>query len=412
MQSWPRPDVPLLPGTGIPLRLYDSATREVRPTAPGPTARMYVCGITPYDATHLGHAATYLTFDLVNRVWRDGGHDVDYVQNVTDVDDPLFERANRDGEDWIVLGMRETALFREDMTALRVLPPAHYVGVVEAVEEIAELVEKLVSIGVAYRIEDGSGDVYQDIHGAGRFGYESGYDAETMARFFAERGGDPDRPGKRDPLDPLLWRGAREGEPSWPSPVGPGRPGWHVECAAIAVNRLGMGIDVQGGGSDLIFPHHEMSALHAEAAADQWPFARHYVHAGMIGLDGEKMSKSRGNLVFVSRLRGDRVDPMAIRLALLSGHYRTDRSWTPAVLEEAQARLARWRDATALAAGPSAVELLARVRERLADDLDSPAAVQAVDRWADEALSGGAQSDPSAPALVRSTVDALLGIAL
>jgi L-cysteine:1D-myo-inositol 2-amino-2-deoxy-alpha-D-glucopyranoside ligase len=374
MQSWPHPDVPLLPGTGVPLRLYDSATMQVRPTAPGPTARMYVCGITPYDATHLGHAATYLTFDLVNRVWRDGGHDVAYVQNVTDVDDPLFERANRDGEDWIVLGMRETALFREDMTALRVLPPAHYVGVVEAVEEIAELVEKLVSIGVGYQLEDGTGDVYQDIRGAGRFGYESGYDAETMARFFAERGGDPDRPG----------------------------------------NRLGMGIDVQGGGSDLIFPHHEMSALHAEAAADQWPFARHYVHAGMIGLDGEKMSKSRGNLVFVSRLRGDRVDPMAIRLALLSGHYRTDRSWTRSVLDEAQARLARWRDATALATGPSAIEMLARVRERLADDLDTPAALHAVDRWADAALASGPgqRLDPSAPALVRSTVDALLGIAL
>lgn len=414
MQSWPHPDVPLLPGTGVALRLHDSATYEVRPTAPGPTARMYVCGITPYDATHLGHAATYLTFDLVNRVWRDGGHDVAYVQNVTDVDDPLFERANRDGEDWIVLGMRETALFREDMAALRVIPPDHYIGVVEAVEEIAELVEKLVSIGVGYRLEDGTGDVYQDILGAGRFGYESGYDADTMRTLFAERGGDPDRPGKRDPLDPLIWRGARAGEPHWPSPVGPGRPGWHVECAAIAVNRLGMGIDVQGGGSDLVFPHHEMSALHAEAAADQWPFARHYVHAGMIGLDGEKMSKSRGNLVFVSRLRGDRVDPMAIRLALLFGHYRTDRSWTNDLLEAAQARLARWRDAVALPAGPSAMTVLGRVRERLADDLDTVAALRAIDRWADVALAGslGERPDPTAPALVRSTVDALLGITL
>lgn len=408
MQSWPHPDVPLLPGKGAPLRLYDSSTREVRPTTPGPTARMYVCGITPYDATHLGHAATYLAFDLVNRVWRDNGHEVAYVQNVTDVDDPLFERADRDGEDWIVLGMRETALFREDMTALRVLPPAHYVGVVEAVGEIAELVEKLVSLGVAYRLDDGSGDVYQDIHGAGRFGYESGYDAPTMERFFAERGGDPDRPGKRNRLDPLLWRGARDGEPRWPSPVGPGRPGWHVECAAIAVNRLGMGIDVQGGGSDLVFPHHEMSALHAEAAADQGPFARHYVHAGMIGLDGEKMSKSRGNLVFVSRLRGDGVDPMAVRLALLSGHYRADRAWTGAALDEAQARLARWRDAVARPGAPSAAGLLATVRERLADDLDSPGAIAAIDEWA----ASGDGTDPEAPALVRATVDALLGIAL
>jgi L-cysteine:1D-myo-inositol 2-amino-2-deoxy-alpha-D-glucopyranoside ligase len=395
----------------VPLRLYDSSAGEVRPTTPGPVARMYVCGITPYDATHLGHAATYLAFDLVNRVWRDNGHEVLYVQNVTDVDDPLFERANRDNEDWIVLGMRETALFREDMTALRVLPPDHYVGVVEAVEEIAELVEKLVSVGVAYRLEDGSGDVYQDIYGAGRFGYESRYDAETMRKYFAERGGDPEREGKRNALDPLIWRGAREGEPRWPSPVGPGRPGWHVECAAIAVNRLGMALDVQGGGSDLIFPHHEMSALHAEAAADQGPFAQHYAHAGMIGLDGEKMSKSRGNLVFVSRLRGERVDPMAIRLALFSGHYRTDRFWTNDLLEDAQRRLARWRDAVARPAGPPSAPVLALVRERLSDDLDTVAALNAVDSWAEAALEGD-RTDAEAPALIRETVDALLGVDL
>ncbi|HEV2086899.1 MAG TPA: cysteine--1-D-myo-inosityl 2-amino-2-deoxy-alpha-D-glucopyranoside ligase [Cryptosporangiaceae bacterium] len=411
MQTWSSPFLPQLPGRGVPLRLYDTATGEVRPTAPGPTARMYVCGITPYDATHLGHAATYLAFDLVNRVWRDGGHEVEYVQNVTDVDDPLLERAARDQGDWVVLGMRETALFREDMEALRVLPPAHYVGVVESVAEVAELVEKLLAAGAAYRLDDGSGDIYHDVTAGPRFGYQSRYDRDTMLRLSAERGGDPDRPGKRDPLDPLVWRGERDGEPSWPSPLGPGRPGWHVECAAIAVNRLGMGLDLQGGGSDLIFPHHEMSAAHAEAVAGQWPFARHYVHAGMIGLNGEKMSKSKGNLVFVSRLRGDGVDPMALRLALLAGHYRADRSWTGDRLVEARDRLARWRAAVFHPSGPATEETLSRVRERLADDLDTAAAMTAVDRWAERTSTRGGD-DVKAPALVRDTVDALLGVAL
>jgi L-cysteine:1D-myo-inositol 2-amino-2-deoxy-alpha-D-glucopyranoside ligase len=372
---------------------------------------MYVCGITPYDATHLGHAATYLAFDLVNRLWRDAGHEVLYVQNVTDIDDPLLDRANRDGEDWIVLAMRETALFREDMTALRVIPPAHYIGAVESMPEVVDCVEKLLLSGAAYQLTDGTGDIYFDVTAAPRFGYESRYDEATMLALSAERGGDPDRAGKRNPLDALLWRGVRDGEPSWDSPLGPGRPGWHIECTAIALNRLGPGFDVQGGGSDLRFPHHELSAAHAECLSVEWPFARHYVHAGMIGLDGAKMSKSKGNLVFVSRLRGDGVDPAVIRLALLAGHYRADRSWTEALPVAAGRRLARWREAVSRPAGPEAVTLLAQVREHLGNDLDTPAALAAVDRWADQALTEGG-SDPQAPGLARDLVDSLLGIAL
>lgn len=210
MQSWPEVDVPSVPGEGPPLRLYDTADRAVRPVAPGSTATMYVCGITPYDATHLGHAATYLTFDLVNRVWRDAGHDVHYVQNVTDVDDPLFERAARDGDDWVSLGQRETDLFRSDMTALRVIPPRDYIGAVESVTEVVELVEKLVASGAAYVVDDAEyPDVYFRADATEQFGYESGYDRATMDTFFAERGGDPDRPGKRDPLDALVWKAER-----------------------------------------------------------------------------------------------------------------------------------------------------------------------------------------------------------
>jgi len=412
MQTWTSADLPVLAGEGPPLRLYDRATDRIRPTAPGPTATMYVCGITPYDATHLGHAATYLAFDLVNRLWRDLGHDVHYVQNVTDIDDPLLERAARDHDDWIVLGMRETALFREDMEALRVLPPQHYIGAVEAMAEISELVGKLLAGGAAYRVDDPEyPDVYFDITATGRFGYESNYDEATMLKLAAERGGDPERPGKRNPLDPLLWRMARDGEPFWESELGAGRPGWHVECAAIALNRLGEQIDLNGGGSDLIFPHHECGAAHAEAFTGVSPFARHYTHAGMIGLDGEKMSKSRGNLVFVSKLRAEKVDPNAVRAALLAGHYRSDREWTPALLTTAEERLARWREAVALPAGPAAEDLVQRLRTHLADDLDTPAALAAVDGWVAEALERRG-TDTAAPALVRSAVDALLGIAL
>ena len=405
--------MPALPGTGQPLHLFDSARQSVQPTSPAADgARMYVCGITPYDATHLGHAATYLAFDLVVRVWRDAGVTVKYVQNVTDIDDPLLERAARDGEDWVVLAMRETALFREDMESLRIIPPDHYVGAVESIPQIADRIVALLEDGAAYRVADGTGDVYFDLTAAPRFGYESNLSRDQMLAFFAERGGDPDRTGKRDPLDPLLWRGAREGEPAWPGgPLGPGRPGWHIECAVIALSFLGDTIDVQGGGNDLLFPHHECSAAHAERLTGAAPFASHYVHAGMIGLAGEKMSKSKGNLVFVSRLRADGLDPMALRLALLSDHYRNDRQWTDELRKQGEQRLARWRAAVAVPAGPAAARLLAGVRARLADDLDTPAALSLVDDWADAALAG-AGDDREAPGLVRNLVDSLLGIAL
>ncbi len=411
MQSWPAAVLPELAGdaSAAPLRLHDSAVRSaVEVVVEGPTARLYVCGITPYDATHLGHAATYLAFDTLVRVWRDRGLAVEYVQNVTDIDDPLLERAARDGEHWTAVAERETALFREDMTALRVLPPSHYVGAVEAMEEITAFVVGLLDAGAAYRLAGPHGeDVYLAVGTAAHFGEVSGLPVATMHVLSAERGGDPGRPGKKDPLDALLWLAARPGEPSWPSPLGPGRPGWHVECAAIALNRLGDAFDVQGGGSDLLFPHHEMSAAHAEVATGRWPFARAYVHAGMVGLEGEKMSKSRGNLVFVSRLRAQGVDPGALRLALLSRHYREDREWTGTVLTAGQERLAAWRAAVARPAGPAGAVVVAAVRAALADDLDTPAALRLLDAWS--ATDG---DDPAAPALVLALVDRLLGVVL
>ncbi|ORA82268.1 cysteine--1-D-myo-inosityl 2-amino-2-deoxy-alpha-D-glucopyranoside ligase [Mycolicibacter kumamotonensis] len=411
MQSWSAPAVPALPGRGPALRLYDTADRQVRPVSPGPTATMYVCGITPYDATHLGHAATYLVFDLIHRLWLDAGHQVNYVQNVTDVDDPLLERAQRDGVDWPSLAASQVELFAADMTALRVLPPQHYVAVTEAVDEVVEVVEKMLAAGSAYVVEGEHPDVYFRADATDQFGYESGFDRATMLELFGERGGDPDRDGKTDPLDALLWRAARPGEPSWPAPFGAGRPGWHVECTAIALSRIGTGLDIQGGGSDLIFPHHEFSAAHAESLTGERRFARHYVHAGMIGWDGHKMSKSRGNLVLVSKLRAQGVEPAAIRLGLLAGHYRSDRFWDDETLQAAGARLNRWRAATALPAGPNAEDVIARVRRYLADDLDTVKALAALDGWATDALEYGGH-DTAAPGLVATAVDALLGISL
>ena len=402
----------------MPVRLFDTSVGRPVPTAPGPQARLYVCGITPYDAAHIGHAATYVTFDLLYRAWLDGGHEVTYVQNVTDVDDPLLERANATGDDWQALAARETARYVDDMAALGLMAPDVFLGVTEVIGSVVEAVERLIEDGHAYQVDTPdalnaeAADIYFDVTADPRFGAVSNLDDARMRETFAERGGDPDRAGKRHPLDPLLWRVAREGEPSWDGrKLGAGRPGWHIECSTIALDHLGMGFDVQGGGSDLAFPHHEMSASHAQVLTGEWPFARAYAHAGMVRLDGEKMSKSRGNLVFVSKLRAAGVAPAAIRLAILAHHYRSDWDWTDDVLRAGEARLARWTEALSREQGPDPEPVLARIREALADDLDAPTALAAVDRWADEQLTRGGDLQ-GAPGVVGRAVDALLGVRL
>ncbi|WP_150246422.1 cysteine--1-D-myo-inosityl 2-amino-2-deoxy-alpha-D-glucopyranoside ligase [Nocardiopsis quinghaiensis] len=407
MRSWSAPDIVPLPGTGGPLRVHDTATDRIRTTTPGSRAGMYACGITPYDAAHLGHAFTYLTFDLANRVWRDAGHDVNYVQNTTDIDDPLLERAEATGVDWRDLAHREIDVFREDMAALRIIPPTSYVGVVESVDLISDLAARIRGTGAAYEID---GDLYFSAAEATELGGISHLDRDRMLELFGERGGDPGRADKKDPLDWLLWRAERPGEPSWDSPLGRGRPGWHIECSAIALDRLGPAFDLNGGGSDLIFPHHEMGAAETRCATGG-PNAHNHLHVGMVGLNGEKMSKSLGNLVFVSRLREQGVDPAVIRLAMLDHHYRAPWEWTDAELPRATARAERWRTALALGTAPDAAPVLAAVRAALAEDLDSPAALAAVDAWADTALTEGG-TDTGAPALVRATADTLLGVAL
>jgi len=397
-----------LRGKGKPLALFDTSTGVVRPTAPAPHATMYVCGITPYDATHIGHANTYVAFDLINRVWRDAGHQVRYVQNVTDIDDPLLERAIATGENWREIADRETALFRDDMAGLNVLPPDHYIGAVESIPSVARKVMQLQESGDVYAVDD---DLYFRVRNDERFGSIAGLDEDDMVAVFAERGGDPGREGKEHPLDCLVWQNARPEEPAWDTPLGHGRPGWHIECAAIALDYLGPTIDIQGGGSDLAFPHHEMGASEVHRLTGEWPFARHYVHSGMVAWQGHKMSKSRGNLVFVSQLVREGTDPMAIRLALLAHHYRTDWVWTPHGLEGAHERLQRWTAASQLPYGPPVDPLIDRVREVLADDLRTPSALDAVDSWVHTALTRGGQ-DPASPGEMATLVDTLLGIRL
>jgi L-cysteine:1D-myo-inositol 2-amino-2-deoxy-alpha-D-glucopyranoside ligase len=406
--------MPRLPpsSTAHPLQAFDTAAQRLVPIGPGTgTARMYVCGITPYDATHIGHANTYIAFDLLHRVWRDRGLAVNYVQNVTDIDDPLLERAADIGIDWAVLAEQQTRLFAADMAALNVLPPRHYVGAVESIPLTVDLIEQLQGRHAVYPVDDRD---FEDLYFAQasdfEFGSLSRLPEDEAIAIFRERGGDPDRPGKKAPLDCLVWRHARNGEPSWPSALGAGRPGWHIECTAIALDLLGAAFDVQAGGSDLIFPHHEMCAAQGRVATDQ-PFAQAYLHSGMVGLDGEKMSKSRGNLVFVSALRRSGVDPMAIRLALLGHHYREDWDWSDELLISAQGRLNRWREAVRLTAGLNADEVLVQLRAALAQDLDAPSALAAVDAWAGASMAIDSD-DAEAPALVARACEALLGVTL
>ena len=366
------------------MRLYDTAQRDVVDFAPGPEVLMYVCGITPYDATHLGHAATFLAYDVLIRRLIDRGHSVRCVRNVTDVDDPLFAKARELGVHYLDLAGGEEARFEADMAALNALPVASSPRASSAIPDIRRLIQTVLDNGHAYL---SGGSVYFDVTTFGSFGTVSSYDDETMAVLARQRGGNVDDPNKRHPLDFVLWHPSAADEPSWETPWGPGRPGWHVECSALALRELGPTIDLHGGGSDLIFPHHECERAQSESATGL-PFVGHWMHTALISKDGEKMSKSLGNLVFVDQLRQE-WDPMVVRLGIIEHHYRTEWSWDDDLMARSSDRLKHWKHATH-AESPKLIEA---VRAALDDDLNTPEAVALIDS---AALAGTAVANAAA----------------
>ena len=407
MNPWPKPHIAPLSGLSFPsLKLINS--RKVMTTIePATPFRIYVCGITPYDATHLGHAATYVAFDLINRYQQLAGNRLDFVENITDIDDPLLVRAKRDSIDWKVLAENQIDLFLTDMTALRVIPPNNLVTVTSSMKIIEDFITLLDQRGFLYQIEN---DHYFSVE---RFLEDMPLSIDEAIKIFSERGGDPDRPGKKHPLDPVVWMAHQGDDPSWESKFGLGRPGWHVECTAIAVHYLDSAnadpiIQIQGGGSDLIFPHHYMSEQIVRAAYGRG-FANNYVHSAMIHLDGEKMSKSKGNLVFVSKLLNQGIDPMVIRWALLSGHYQQDRSWSDELLQKATSEIALLRSALAQSEVAETKELIQSIVSDLANNLDTQAALNRLIAWAKSSQSSPKVNESG---LVSRAIDSLLGLAL
>jgi L-cysteine:1D-myo-inositol 2-amino-2-deoxy-alpha-D-glucopyranoside ligase len=387
------------------VRIYDTATRDVVEFRPaGSPVRLYVCGITPYDSTHLGHAATYLTYDLLIRRLEEQGHEVALVRNVTDVDDSILPKARQLGVDYLELANDELARFRSDMEALNMRPPVSEPRATDAVPEIIHLIGLLLDSGHAYRSDD---NVFFDISTSLGFGSLSGLSRKAMLELARQRGGRPDDPAKRDPLDFALWQRSALDEPAWDAPFGAGRPGWHIECSAMALAAHGPTVDLHGGGTDLIFPHHECEIAQSTAITGQ-PLARYWMHSAMVAYEGEKMSKSLGNLVFVSDLLKV-ADPRVIRLALMRHHYRAGFEWYDTDLEEGRALLRRLLAAAQCPDGADPAPFAARVRAALDDDLDAPRALDALDDLASAVLSGG--HDPTAPA-VLSELAALLGLDL
>ena len=374
------------------MRLFDTARGEVVPFDPGPTVLMYTCGITPYDATHLGHAATFLFYDVLQRRLIDLGHQVRCVRNVTDVDDPLFAKARELGVHYLDLAAGEEARFNRDMEALNALPVHSTPRASSAIPDIRGFIGMVLDRGFAYVA---GGSVYFDVAKFPGFGEVSHYGRDQMIEFARQRGGNVDDPNKRDPLDFVLWHPSADDEPAWDAAWGAGRPGWHIECSALALRELGTTIDLHGGGSDLIFPHHECERAQSEAATGE-QFVRHWMHVAMVFKDGEKMSKSLGNLVFVDALRRE-WDPRAIRLAVLEHHYRREWSWDETLMPRNDARVRAW----CASANGSPSGLLDVVRERLDDDLDTPGALAIID----EAAAAGHDVSPAAALLgVDTTV--------
>jgi cysteinyl-tRNA synthetase len=378
------------------MRLFNTMTQQVEEFVPRDgKVGMYVCGVTPYDTAHLGHAFTFGSFDILRRVLQSEGVRVTYVQNVTDIDDPLFEKALALGDiTWDELARQETERFTHEMSQIHVMTPDHFVRASDELPAMFVLIEKLLKRGNAYQND---GWIYFSVASDPNFGQLaaaaglSGY--ENLLATANQNGNDPNDPRKRDPLDFLLWRGETPGEPSWPSPWGPGRPGWHIECSAMATTYLGPQVDIHGGGTDLIFPHHSCEIAQSENATDVHPFARHWMHVGMVALDGVKMSKSLGNLVIVHQLLAN-YTPDAVRALLASHHYRQKWEYFESDMQRAQALADRLKIAATGDTSEDAAEVVSvtaqlsnTFMQAIDNDLDSPSALAALDLLAQRIIA-------------------------
>jgi L-cysteine:1D-myo-inositol 2-amino-2-deoxy-alpha-D-glucopyranoside ligase len=373
----------------VTLRLHDVRRDATLPFEPirGEPIGLYVCGVTPYDTGHLGHAFTYVSFDVLHRYLEYLGHDVRYVQNLTDVDDDLLRKARELGEDYVALGNRHVTTFLTEMAALNWLPPDRFPRATQHIPEMQAMIGRLLDRGHAYVAE---GHVYFSVDSDPRYGELSKLSREEMLPIANERGNVPDMPGKRDPLDFVMWQPSAPDEPAWASPWGAGRPGWHIECSAMSIAYLGERFEIHGGGADLIFPHHESEIAQSEGATGERPFVSYWMHAGMLRYQGEKMSKSLGNLVLVRDLlrsySGD-----AIRHYLMTQHYRSEVDYDEAALEASAQLSAELRAACRAAEEieplapahadpatlrPAVAEHRARFLAAMDDDLDTPAALR------------------------------------
>ncbi len=359
------------------MKLSDTLTGEKRDFAPaGDEVRMYVCGVTPYSSAHVGHAMSYIVFDVLHRYLEFRGFEVKRVQNFTDIDDKLIDRAVQEEMTVEELAEKHIGEYFDDMAALNVRPADIYPRATHEVPKIIELITGLIDSGHAY---ESHGDVYFRVRGVDDYGKLSHRSLDMM------RAGARIEPGveKEHPMDFALWKSAKPGEPAWESPWGSGRPGWHIECSAMALRYLGESIDIHGGGQDLVFPHHENEIAQSEAFTGRRPFAAFWLHNGLLNLDSEKMSKSLGNLVTI-RDALERYSPDAIRLSVLNAHYRSPGYYSDEALAGSERAAARLRQAASAASNANAPEGLdggeARVRfiEAMDDDLNSPQAVAAL----------------------------------
>ena len=370
------------------MKLYNPLEQESEVFEPqGQVVSVYVCGITPYDTTHLGHAFTFAAFDIIIRYLESKGHRVRYVQNVTDIDDDILRQAGKEGEDWQVVGDRWTAHFIQDMQALNVRPPDFFPRATDYVSGMVETVEQLIEAGVAY---ESGGNVYFHIDSWPRFGELSRIPRDEMLAIANERGNFPNDPNKRDALDFVLWQAQAPGEPAWESPWGPGRPGWHIECSTMSSELLGDTVDIHGGGADLVFPHHESEIAQSEGAAGHEPFVRFWMHTAMVYYEGEKMSKSLGNLIMVRDLLED-WSPDALRLYMAGHHYREPWPHDDEELAAAEQLAQKLRQAVSVAGdGDTHIDptmAQSAFVKAMDDDLNTPRAIKALEQLADATLT-------------------------